>query len=96
MSLPSQATFNTVDGAIIDTQFINVGWYLTPETLARAVLFDLTDHQYDPTDTVTVYGLTIPISIIRTVQNQTELAERIEPFLAQLSHQQGDHDVIVS
>ena len=63
MSLPTNAIFYDSDNKIVQKQFVNVGWFVTDESLYDVVINDL--FCVFPYEYVILYGMKVMSEIVR-------------------------------
>lgn len=81
MSLPTRAIVVSEDGTELDRQFVNCGWFATSHGIARTLMFDLVDNGYADTDIIKVYGIEVPINLLRNSADVEDLANKLTPII---------------
>lgn len=81
MSLPTRAIILSKAGIEIDRQHINCGWVATSDNIARVLMYDLEDHGYADTDIIRVYGIEVPVKMLREAADVTDLSNKLIPLI---------------
>lgn len=88
MSLPSYAYIYSADGTLVDEQFVNCGWWVDAPALARVLMFDVEDNGYADTHSIVLYGITVPVKLLRSVKDVRELEGHLEGLIEEYNSRQ--------
>ena len=85
MSLPTNALFLDVDGKEISREFVNIGWFWTPQLMVKELMkLTIPEKAYS----VYLYSKQIPVRVINHARGKEVEIEQLENVLGDMDREQ--------